>query len=258
MTNSSLVSGALLSPNCSKPRNHVIDRITPHYMAGYATAYDCCKLFSNPSRKASANYCIGRDGEIWLCVEEKNRAWTSGSSINDNRAVTIECANYTDSANYGVLPSVVWDSLVKLCVDICKRNGITRINYTGNDSGNLTMHRWFQDTDCPGPWFTYQFERLANEINASLNGDTTKPKTYAGTYRCTVPTLNVRTKPSLSGIIVAQYHEGETVRLDNIRVIADGYVWGRYVGITSGEYRYLAIGPNTGKDEPTDYLVRDM
>ena len=99
MSNSNLISGTLLTNNCSKPRNHKIDRITPHYMAWYTDAKTCCESFVPSSRRASANYCIGKDGEIWLNVEEKNRAWTTGSSYNDNRAITIECANYMDSSD---------------------------------------------------------------------------------------------------------------------------------------------------------------
>ena len=111
MSYSSLISGYLLSPNCTKPRNHSIDRITPHYMAAYSTAKSCCEWFCKKSTRASANYCIGYDGEIWLCVNEDNRAWTTGSAYNDNRAVTIECANLSN----GRLPDATWASLVKLC-----------------------------------------------------------------------------------------------------------------------------------------------
>lgn len=255
MSNSSLVSGVLLTNNCTKPRNHKIDRITPHYMAWYTDAKTCCESFVPSSRQASANYCIGKDGEIWLNVEECNRAWTTGSSYNDNRAVTIECANYMGKSNYGVLPDVVWDSLVLLCIDICKRNGIERINYTGDDNGNLTKHKWYQNTDCPGPWFTNQFDRLANEINKGLD-DYTPTTKFGGTYVCNVDTLNVRTSPTLHGEIVAQYHFGETVNLDNWYVINDGYVWGRYIGFISGEMRYIAVGPATGKPEPDDFLIK--
>ena len=169
VSNSPLIDGILLTNNCTSPRNHKIDRITPHYMAWYTSAETCCESFVPSSRRASANYCIGKDGEIWLNVEEKNRAWTTGSAYNDNRAITIECANYTDSVHvYGQLPDATWDSLVRLCADICIRNDIGTLNYTGNDNGNLTKHCWYQSTDCPGPWFTNQFKRLANEVNSLI------------------------------------------------------------------------------------------
>lgn len=256
MSNSKLVSGVLLTQNCSKPRNHVIDRITPHYMAWYTDARTCCESFVPASRRASANYCIGKDGEIWLNVEECNRAWTTGSSYNDNRAVTIECANYTGSFNYGVLPDVVWSSLVLLCIDICQRNGIEYINYTGDDSGNLTKHKWYQDTDCPGPWLDKQFDRLAKEINDGLGKKIKPVNRFGGTYRCNVNTLNVRTSPSTNAEIVAQYNYGDTVILDNWYIVNNGYVWGRYTGATSGKKRFVAVGRATGKPESDDYLIK--
>lgn len=140
-------------------------------MAGYASAKACCESFLPASRRASANYCIGKDGEIWLNVDERNRAWTSGNSRNDNAAITIECANYMDDSNghvYGQLPQKTWDSLVALCADICLRNGISECTYTGHIDGVLTKHKWFQSTDCPGPWLDRQFDRLAHEVNELL------------------------------------------------------------------------------------------
>lgn len=54
--------------------------------------------------------------------------------------------------------------------------------------------------------------------------------------------VNVRDSPStLHGRVMARYDAGESVRLDGI-VLADGYVWGTYVGATSGRRRYVALG----------------
>ncbi|WP_298626434.1 SH3 domain-containing protein, partial [uncultured Senegalimassilia sp.] len=77
-----------------------------------------------------------------------------------------------------------------------------------------------------------------------------------GTYRCTVDTLNVRDAPGLSGSVVAKYHKGQTVVLDDWYKSRDGYVWGRYTGASSGKERYVAVGRATGKPEADDYLVR--
>jgi len=56
-----------------------------------------------------------------MYCEEKNRSWCSSSNANDQRAVTIECASDT-SAPYA-FKTVVYNKLIDLCVDICKRNG---------------------------------------------------------------------------------------------------------------------------------------
>ncbi len=77
-----------------------------------------------------------------------------------------------------------------------------------------------------------------------------------GTYRCTVDRLNVRDAPSLSGSVVASYRKGQTVVLDSWYAIADGWVWGRYTGASSGRKRYVAVGRPTGGPASDDYLVR--
>lgn len=169
---SKLATVSILSPNHSGRRRHTVDTITPHYMAGNMTVEGCGQLFANPGRKASSNYGIGSDGRIGVYVEEENRAWTSSSAANDNRAITFECANLRG----GVLTDACWQSLVALCVDICQRYGFEGVYYCGAADYSrlpkgkmmLTMHKWFADTDCPGPWLSTQFERLASEVNARV------------------------------------------------------------------------------------------
>lgn len=260
MSNSPLICYTKLSPNHSNGRNHKIDRITPHYMGGNMTIESCGEMFAMPSRRASSNYGIGSDGRIGLYVNEYDRPWTSGSSYNDNRAVTIECASLIDDS----LTPECWKSLVLLCVDICKRNNIPKLNYTGDDTGSLTKHCWYQDTDCPGSWLSPRFGQLADEVNAILCGESPEPiptpepsDNFGGTYKCMVNTLNVRNAPTIRGSqIVAHYHRGETVVLDNDYYNEDGYIWGTYIGVNSGARRYVAVGRATGKVEPDDYLIK--
>ena len=90
-------------------------------MVGQLTAESICGCFTSPSREASCNYGIGKDGKIALCVEEKNRSWCSSSNANDQRAVTIECAS--DTTEPYAFKDVVYQKLITLCADICKRNG---------------------------------------------------------------------------------------------------------------------------------------
>ncbi len=267
MSNSPLINGTLRTNNCSSPRNHAVDTITPHYMCWYTSAKECCESFVPYSRRASANYCIGKDGEIWLNVDEKNRAWTSGNGYNDNRAITIECANYMDAANYSRLPDSTWESLIRLCVDICKRYGKTKLVYTGSKSWDklksdemlLTMHKWFQETDCPGKWLSEKFPTLAREVTNILNGQEPTPDppmVFGGTYVCRVDTLNVREAPTIYSDVCAEYHGGETVILDDWYTSKDGYIWGRYTGASSGLKRYVAVGRDTGRVEDDDFLVK--
>lgn len=99
----------------------------------------------------------------------------------------------------------------------------------------------------------YLVKKKASSSSSSSSSGSTGFK--GGTYRCNVATLNVRDKPSTSGKVVAQYHKGQTVVLDNWYKIANGYVWARYTSY-SGKIRYISVGPNTGKAESTDYLIR--
>ena len=178
MSNSSLVCYTLLSPNHSGARTHAIDRITPHCVVGQLSCESICGCFTSPTRQASCNYGIGKDGRISMSVEEKNRSWCSSSNSNDQRAVTIECAS--GKAEPYEMNDAVYDSLVDLCVDICKRNGKTRLLWFG-DKGTtlnyepaphemvLTVHRWFANKSCPGNWLYARMGDLANAVNARLN-----------------------------------------------------------------------------------------
>ena len=170
MSNSKLAVVTILSPNCNKPRNHKIDTITIHHMAGNLSVEGCGNLFKNPARQGSSNYGIGSDGRIGLYVEEENRAWSSDSPANDHRAVTIEVANSGGAPGWAVSEKA-YASLIDLCVDICRRNGISRLHFTGDKTGNLTMHKMFAATACPGPYLESRMGKIAEEVNKRLSGE---------------------------------------------------------------------------------------
>lgn len=73
----------------------------------------------------------------------------------------------------------------------------------------------------------------------------------ARTYKVNVDTLNVRSAPSTSAQVVAQYHYGQTVNLSEGGTVADGYIWAHYLG-GSGATRYVALAP---ADKSAWYLV---
>lgn len=178
-TNSSLVSYTKLSPNHSGLRTHSIDRITPHCVVGQCSVETLGNIFLPTSRQASCNYGIGADGRVGIYVEEKNRSWCSSSNANDQRAVTIECAS--DTTEPYAFKDVVYQSLIKLCVDICKRNGKKKLLWLGDkdktlsyepksDEMVLTVHRWFANKSCPGSWMYARMGDLAEKVTAQLGG----------------------------------------------------------------------------------------
>lgn len=160
---SKLVSYVKLSPNCNKPRKYPVSVITIHHVAANATVEALGALFAKKTRQASANYGIGSDGRIACFVEEENRAWTSGNAENDHRAITIEVANDSGAPDWHVSDKAM-KSLIELCADICLRHGFS-LHFTGDTTGNLTMHKWFQPTGCPGPYLEAQFPAIAAAVN---------------------------------------------------------------------------------------------
>ena len=166
--------------------------------------------------KASCNYGIGADGRISLCVEEKDRSWCSSSFANDNRAVTIECAS--DKTSPYAMTDAVYASLINLCVDICKRNGKSKLLWLGDktktlaynlksDEMVLTVHRWFANKSCPGDWLYSRMGDLATKVTARLGGNTTEEKSTFSSYKVkvTASVLNIRkgagTNYALAGAI---------------------------------------------------------
>lgn len=170
MSNSPLVNYTAISPNSSNPRNNKIKKITIHHMAGNLSVETCGRVFNGKNRQASSNYGIGSDGRVGMYVEEKNRAWTSSSPSNDNQAITIEVANDGGANTNWHVSDKALAKLIDLCVDICKRNGIASLNYTGDANGNLTRHNMFANTTCPGPYLQSKFPYIASEVNKRLNG----------------------------------------------------------------------------------------
>ena len=110
-----------------------------------------------------------------LYVEEHNRAWTSSNADNDHQAVTIEVANDRIGGDWHVSDKAL-SKLIELCVDVCKRNGIKQLNFTGDKNGNLTMHKWFAATDCPGAYLESKFPYIASEVNKKLTRTETTKK----------------------------------------------------------------------------------
>ena len=166
--------------NYTKGRSKVVTDVTIHHMAGNLSVETCGLVFQNG--KASANYGIGSDGRVGMYVEEHNRAWTSSNADNDHQAITIEVANDTIGGNWHVSDKAL-NKLIELCVDVCKRNGIKQLNFTGDKKGNLTMHKWFAATNCPGAYLESKFPYIASEVNKRLTlTETTKKPSQCVEY----------------------------------------------------------------------------
>lgn len=182
MSNSPLVSYTKLSPCNSGQRTMVIDRITPHCVVGQLSVETIGACFDHSSAQASCNYGIGTDGRVMLCVPENQRSWCSSSSANDQRAVTIECAS--DKTHPYAINNKVYNKLIELCTDICRRNGKNVLLWFGDKTKTLsyqpkanemviTVHRWFAPKACPGDYIYNRLGAIAAEVTKRLGGETT-------------------------------------------------------------------------------------
>ncbi len=213
MSNSNLINYTKISPNSTNPRQDNIKKITIHHMAGNLSIEGCGDLFANPSRQASANYGIDSSGRIGMYVEENNRAWTSGNADNDNQAVTIEVANDGGAPDWHVSDTAL-AKLIDLCTDICRRNNIPSLNFTGNANGNLTMHCYFQATACPGPYLKSKFAYIADEVNKRLKAADTSGN--GNTYKVQVGAYSVKSNAD------AMLAKVKAAGFDTYMVQADG------------------------------------
>lgn len=239
MSNSTLVNCTVKSPNHSGKRTHSIDTLTPHCVVGQLSAEAIGGCFTSSARQASCNYGIGTDGRVVLCVDEENRSWCSSSNSNDQRAVTIECAS--DKTAPYAMNNAVYEKLIKLCADICKRNGKTKVLWLGSKEKTLaytpksnemvlTAHRWFANKSCPGDWLYSRYGELADKINALLGTASASSGTQATntsfpavpfTVKVLVSDLNIRKTPAMGNNIVGQTGKGTFT----ITEVQDG--WGK-------------------------------
>lgn len=173
--NSKLVEYTRISPNRSSSRNHKIDTITIHCMAGQLTLETCGKVFADSKAQASSNYGVDFNGRVGLYVEEKDRSWCSSNRANDNRAVTIEVA----SSSYApfVVSNAAYNATIRLVADICKRNGIEKLVWSNDknervnhlNGANMTVHRDFVNKQCPGDYLYSRMGDIAEKVNAILD-----------------------------------------------------------------------------------------
>lgn len=169
MGRSPYIDSVVLTPKHSGKRTEKVQAFVIHHMTAKWTGKRCAEYFRDtPSRQASANYCIGYDGDVALNVEEENRAWTSSSNWADQRAITYELANSTIGGQWEVSDKTLRKAIIMLA-EQHKRYGLKKATYTGDTSGTLWRHDWFVNTNCPGPYLGSKLPYMADEINKILN-----------------------------------------------------------------------------------------
>lgn len=174
-------------------KTYRIDRITIHQVWGHCSNATLKSVLDKAS--ASCNYCMDDNGTPTVMVHESDRSWCSSSSSNDVRAITIETSNdraYPYKCTDGAL-----NGLVRLCADICQRNGIKKMYWISNlvpypnpkttaqkqanekacndkndslssEEAIFTVHRWFFDKPCPGDYIEGKLGWICDEVNKIL------------------------------------------------------------------------------------------
>ena len=174
MSRSPYIDNVVLTNKHSGKRTEKVQAFVIHHMAAVWTGKQCAEYFRDtPSREASANYCIGYDGDVALNVEEENRAWTSSSNWADQRAITYELANSKTGHPWEVSDKTLRKAIIMLA-EQHKRYGLKEASYTGDTKGTLWRHDWFAETNCPGPYLGGKLSYMADEINKILNPKVTK------------------------------------------------------------------------------------
>lgn len=272
-SNSPLAKYVRLSPCNSGQRTHTIDRISPHCVVGQCSIQSLGGWFSQASTKASANYGIDKDGNIGMFVEEKNRSWCTSSSVNDNRAITIECAS--DTTHPYAMHDVVFEKLVALCIDICKRNGKKKLIWWPDKNKSLnynpaptemiiTVHRWYANKACPGDWLYSRLGTLAARVNAALGSAMTtgsdeltdgselkKPSTVATTSPATSTASHKTVRRGSEGMDVRVLQE--ILNKLGYTLVVDGIFGSKtYAAVTSFQVKHGldvdgVVGPMTWK-----------
>ncbi len=171
-----------------------------------------------------------------MYVEEKDRSWCTSNKANDMRAVTIEVAS--DSKHPFAITDAAYQGLIRLLVDICKRNNIKKLLWQGNpalvgqiDKQNMTVHRWFAKKACPGDYLYNKHPQIAADVNELLGQSTNQPivpnpipagiKTTMK-VKITASLLNIRSGPS------TKYAQIGTVKKDDVcTIVKTSNNWGK-------------------------------
>lgn len=155
-------------------RSSRIDTITIHCAVGLVNSNSIARYLDTMTDDSSANYCIGKDGDITCMIPESYRSWCSSNTDNDDRAITIEVASETSSP-YNV-PTLAMASLIDLVVDICSRYDMRlKWSWDANERRkhlggcNMTVHRDFAAKSCPGDFLYDNMQAIADTVNRRLN-----------------------------------------------------------------------------------------
>lgn len=132
---------------------------------GSKTAISTLTWFQDPTSQVSSHYLIDRDGAVFRCVPDAEKAWHAGWSelwgVQDvnTYSIGIELVDITNDP----YPEVQLAAAVDLCAALCQEYGIWLNRIIGHEHVALPHGR---KTD-PGPDFPW--DRFLREVARGLD-----------------------------------------------------------------------------------------
>lgn len=178
MVVSPLATTTIITQNKSL-RTSRIDGVAVHCMAANATIKACGNRFALKSTGASSNYGIASSGEIGCFAGEEYRSYCTSNRAVDNRVITVEVANDGGAPQWHVSDAAI-RSLIRLLVDVCKRNKIKKLVWSSKKNDrvnwkngcNMQVHRDYAKKACPGDYLYSLHPYIAQEVNKQLGVET--------------------------------------------------------------------------------------
>ncbi len=176
---SELITSTSGNANQYSRRQGGVDRIILHHCAT-TSLNSVLQMMATGSREVSANYVIGNGGEIVGVVPEEFRAWTSGSSSWDGRAITFEIVNETAAPDWRISDKAM-EAVSRMLADISERYGFELNRETVVTHQELySRYDASYPTACPGPYLQPRIDQviaaaLVDEEETFLEDDMSKP-----------------------------------------------------------------------------------
>ncbi|HEV7923507.1 MAG TPA: N-acetylmuramoyl-L-alanine amidase [Thermoanaerobaculia bacterium] len=175
--------------------------------------------FQDPSRQASSNYLVNRDGSIWQFVSEANTAYHCGNLSYNRASIGIELEGWADGSpadDFSWQTTAQWNSLEALVNCLRGAYGIPL------DRAHLFGHNQVPDAAQPQYWggISHHFDPGAYwnwDRFMSDMGRTSTPGIVSVSSQCTIVTLPQSGAPTVtqafSGQRFAAYDTSGSYRL---------------------------------------------
>ena len=148
------------------PRQVAVSRVTIHCGEGNFTLNDYSRMVRNNILR-SWNYAIDSNGNIGVYINEEYQANGTGDDYNDSRAINILLSTNNSREPWTVSDKTI-ESVMVLCEDIARRQFIKSYKFDRPDNSNVTLHKWYEDTQCPYSYIESKLPNIVRIVNSRL------------------------------------------------------------------------------------------